>query len=56
MPKFKIGAHFGFVGTDYEEVIEAEDLEEAMDIARDHVMNQVEWWAEPLEGGEKSKP
>lgn len=59
MPKFKIAGSFGYVGTDWEDVIEAVDEEEAEEIAREYVLSRVEYWAEPIpdgEDGEEPKP
>lgn len=53
MPKFKIGGSYGYVGTDWEDAIEAEDLEEAEEIAEERALRNVDYWAEELpEDGE----
>jgi len=49
MPKFKIGGSYGYVGTDWEDFIEVDDVEAAEDWAKDHALERVEWWAEPFE-------
>lgn len=52
MPKFKIGGSYGYVGTDWEDVIEVDDLEEAEELAKDQALERVDWWAEPIDDGE----
>lgn len=46
MAKWKIGGSFGFAGTDWEDVVEADTQEEAEDIARDYTLERVEYWVE----------
>ena len=47
MPKFKVGGSFGYVGTNWEDIFEAETAQEAEDQARDYMMERIEWWVEP---------
>lgn len=47
MPKFKVGGSFGYVGTGWEDIFEAETAQEAEDQARDYMMERIEWWVEP---------
>ena len=49
MPKFKIHRSFGYVGTDDFEIIDADNLEDAEDQARDYALERVEWYAEEIE-------
>lgn len=46
MPKFKIGGSMGYTGTDWEDVIEADSLKEAQEIAWEQAVEKVESWAE----------
>lgn len=55
MPKFKIAGHFGFVGTDWSDVIEVDDLQSAEEWAREYALDRVEWWAEPIEDDESEE-
>jgi hypothetical protein len=55
MPKFKVGGSFGFVGTDWEEVIEAENEDDALEYASDYVRERVEYWAVPVEEDKANK-
>ena len=48
MPKFKIGGSYGYVGTDWEDEIEADTLEEAQECAWEQAAQRVESWAEEL--------
>ena len=48
MPKFKIGGSYGYVGTDWEDEIEADTLEEAQECAWEQAVQRVESWAEEL--------
>lgn len=47
MPKYRIGYGYGFHGTESEEIIEADHIDEAEAIAKDLAFERVEYWAEP---------
>lgn len=49
MPQYRIGADFGFAGTQIEEVIEAESLEQAEEAALEMAIGYVNSWAEEIE-------
>lgn len=53
MPKFKIGGGYGFVGTDWQYEIEAENEAEAEEYAKDEALGRVEYWAELIEENEE---
>lgn len=48
MPRFKIGGGYGYVGTDWEHEIEAENEEDALEYAKDQAFERVEYWAEEI--------
>jgi hypothetical protein len=47
MPKFKVGGSFGYVGTHWEDIFEADTAEDAEEQARDYMMERIEWWVNP---------
>lgn len=49
MPRYKIGADFGFAGCELEDIIEAYSLEEAEAIAWEIAVQYVNSWAEEIE-------
>ena len=49
MPQYRIGMSFGFAGGDIEDVVEAENLEEAEEIAWQWAVERVNSWAEEIE-------
>lgn len=49
MPKYKIGGNYGYVGTEWEEEIEADSIEEAQEIAWEDAIQRVGYWAEEIE-------
>ena len=54
MKKFKIGVDTGFVGGDYEEIVEAETREEALEMAETLMLNHITYYAiEVDENGEE---
>ena len=61
MPKFRIGGSYGYVGTDWEDVVEADDIEQAREWAWDQACERVDTWVEEIEddeqeGGEDDQP
>lgn len=52
MKKFRIGRSFGYAGDNDFDIIEAESLEEAEDIAWDWALERVSSWAEEIEESE----
>jgi hypothetical protein len=51
MPKYKIGGSYGYAGTDWEDEIAADDIEEAEEIAKERALEHVEWWAKTIDDG-----
>ena len=49
MPKYRIGGSYGYVGTGWEDEIEADSIEDAEEIAWECAIAQVEHWAEEIE-------
>jgi hypothetical protein len=50
MPMFRIGGSMGYVGTDWEDVVEADSLEEAEKIAYESACERIDSWARPMDG------
>lgn len=48
MPRYRIWRSFGYAGTYSEDIIEADDLEEAEEMAQDFAFERVEYGAELL--------
>jgi hypothetical protein len=46
MPKYHIGRAYGYAGTEETDVIEADSLDEAQEIASEWAMERVDSWAE----------
>lgn len=54
MKKFKIGIEVGFANEDYEEIVEAETREEALEMAETLMYNHISYYAiEVDENGEE---
>lgn len=51
MPKFRIGYEFDVVGSCHEDIVEADNLEQAEEIAWEVALERVYTWAEPYEEG-----
>jgi hypothetical protein len=52
MKKYNIGCSFGLVGDTQSDIIEAESLEEAEEIAWEWAVERVSSWATPVEEDE----
>ena len=52
MPKYIIYRNYGWVGTDDSDIIEADTLKEAEELAWEFALDRVESWAELVEGTE----
>lgn len=52
MPRYKIGWDAGYAGGPEEEIIEADSLEEAEEIAWQEALNHISAWAEEIEDEE----
>lgn len=44
MKKYKFGASYGFAGCKIDDEFEAEDEQEAEEIAREMAFERVDWW------------
>lgn len=55
MPKYRIKGNMGYVGTDWQDVIEAEDMEDATKYAEDYALEMIEFWAEEITDEEYEK-
>lgn len=53
MPKFRIGRSFGYVGTSSEDIIEADSLEDAEEMAWEFAIEKVDCWAEEVSDDEE---
>ena len=53
MPQYKIYAELGFAGTELEDVVEADSLEDAESIAWETAIQYVNSWAEEFEEEEE---
>jgi hypothetical protein len=49
MKKYRIYGNYGYIGTGWEDFIEAESDEEAEEIALEKAMEMVSYGAEPIE-------
>lgn len=54
MPRFKIAGSYGFIGTNWEEEVEAETPEDAEEMAQDRAMEKVEFWVEEIKEEDKT--
>lgn len=54
MPQYKISVEFGFVGTEMSDVVEADNLEEAEEMAWQWGIDCVNSWATEIEEEEES--
>lgn len=48
MPKYRIKGNMGYVGTEWEDVIEAENIDDANQYAEDYALERIEFWAEEI--------
>jgi hypothetical protein len=48
MPKYRIHRDMGFVGTEESQIVEADNLKEAEEMAKDWAYERVEAWAEQV--------
>lgn len=52
MPRYKIGWDMGYAGCSETEIIEADSLEEAEEVAWAEAIDRISTWADEIEGEE----
>lgn len=55
MPKYRIKGNMGYVGTDWEDYVEAEDMKDATKYAEDYALERIEFSAEEITDEEYEK-